>query len=169
MIVCPGCGSENIANSVFCDECGSRLDARSPEVTLVGLTSDGDLSAITTTELDRPPTPSAGTLRVTILESQDIFDIPFGQEILIGRLDIKGDVVPTVDLTDYRGIEMGISRRHAQITFEDGKPQILDLNSTNGTWLEKERLSPYQPHPLSAGDRLTLGNLVMRIDFAPRS
>ncbi|MFN2168575.1 MAG: FHA domain-containing protein [Anaerolineae bacterium] len=136
---------------------------------MIALAPVGDLSAVRTTELDRPASPTAGTLRVTILESQEIFDIPFGQQILIGRLDLRGNVVPTIDLTDHRGVEMGISRRHAQITFEDGKPQILDLGSTNGTWLEKERLSPYQPHPLSNGDRLTLGNLVMRIDFAPRS
>jgi hypothetical protein len=169
MIICPGCGAENMTNAVFCDECGSRLDAPSPEATMIALVAEGDLSAVRTTELDHPSSPTAGILRVTILESQIIFDIPFGQQILIGRLDLKSDVVPTIDLTDHRGVEMGISRRHAQITFEDGKPQILDLNSTNGTWLEKKRLSPYQPHPLSNGDRLTLGNLVMRVDFSPGS
>jgi len=50
----------------------------------------------------------------------------------------------------------GVSREHAVVEVRDGKPWLLDLNSTNGTWLEGERVAARQM-PLNDGDRIRVG------------
>lgn len=49
-----------------------------------------------------------------------------------------------------------ISRQHAKITFEDNKAYIKDLNSTNGTYLNNERIEPNKKYRLRDGDILNL-------------
>jgi len=46
------------------------------------------------------------------------------------------------------------SKNHAKITFMDGRPNIMDLNSTNGTFLNEEQLVPGQWYKLSEKDIL---------------
>jgi len=50
-----------------------------------------------------------------------------------------------------------ISRYHAQIQCRQGRCQILDLGSVNGTFVNGERLRPHVPHSIRPGDRLNLG------------
>ena len=66
---------------------------------------------------------------------------------------------PLVDLTEYNAFDYGISRTHALIQKTRDGYQITDLNSTNGTWLENQRLVPQTPAPLESGDRIRLGRL----------
>ena len=49
-----------------------------------------------------------------------------------------------------------ISREHCRILWRDGNYYLMDLNSTNSTWLNEEMLTPGQEYPLHAGDRLRL-------------
>lgn len=48
-----------------------------------------------------------------------------------------------------------VSRRHAQITFQDGRYYIEDLGSTNGTFINKRRISV--PTWLNNGDVIEMG------------
>jgi hypothetical protein len=48
----------------------------------------------------------------------------------------------------------GISRRHAQIQLDAGHAVLLDLDSTNGTFVDGERV---QRAPLSDGSQITMG------------
>lgn len=55
-----------------------------------------------------------------------------------------------------------ISRIHARITCENqesGIYYIEDLNSTNGTWIDKKQLDPYSPVALTGGERLAFANI----------
>ena len=65
----------------------------------------------------------------------------------------------SVDLTDFGAIDNGISRVHALIRKTPRGYQITDLESTNGTWHENQRLIPRKPHSLESGDRIRLGRL----------
>jgi Mg-chelatase subunit ChlD len=49
-----------------------------------------------------------------------------------------------------------VSGTHAEIRAQGGGHYIQDLRSTNGTYVNGERI--VRPHPLSDGDRITLGN-----------
>ena len=88
--------------------------------------------------------------------------IPAGKsEILIGREDPFKDFFPEINLDPYGGQDAGVSRRHARIRLQDGQTVIEDLNTTNGTLLNKRRLTPGEAAPLSDGDELCLGKIVL--------
>jgi VWFA-related protein len=62
-----------------------------------------------------------------------------------------------------------ISRRHAQITFDAASRThfITDLNSSNGTRLNEQRLAPGQPVQLTRGAVIGLGpNVTLRFDLS---
>ncbi|RME87555.1 MAG: FHA domain-containing protein, partial [Anaerolineae bacterium] len=68
-----------------------------------------------------------------------------GGQILIGR-----DAKNTITIADAE-----VSRRHARLTFQGGKYVLEDLGSTNGTFVNGQRLTG--PHVLRAGDVVSLG------------
>ncbi|MCH8987824.1 MAG: FHA domain-containing protein [Chloroflexi bacterium] len=51
-----------------------------------------------------------------------------------------------------------VSRRHFQIRSQDGVYYICDLDSTNGTYLNGERLQPNVERRVKDGDRISLAN-----------
>ena len=77
---------------------------------------------------------------------------PLGEEVTIGRA--PGCSVPLADDT-Y------VSQLHARIYIRDGKPFVEDLGSTNGTFLNRDRLS--KTMPLRRGDKLQIGQTVLEI------
>ena len=77
---------------------------------------------------------------------------PLGDEVTIGRA--PGCSVPLADDT-Y------VSQLHARIYVRDGKPFVEDLGSTNGTFLNRDRLS--RTAPLHRGDKLQIGRTVLEI------
>jgi len=77
---------------------------------------------------------------------------PLGEEVTIGRA--PGCSVPLADDT-Y------VSQLHARIYIRDGKPFVEDLGSTNGTFLNRDRLS--RTMPLRKGDKLQIGRTVLEI------
>ena len=54
-----------------------------------------------------------------------------------------------------------VSQLHARIYIRDGKPFVEDLGSTNGTFLNRDRLS--KTMPLRRGDKLQIGQTVLEI------
>ncbi len=52
-----------------------------------------------------------------------------------------------------------ISRYHAKITKEKNQYYLTDLNSTNGTFLNKEALTTYQQREIKAGDEISFANI----------
>jgi hypothetical protein len=71
-----------------------------------------------------------------------------GQTVVIGREPIN----------DIMFQELEISRRHASISFVEGRYMVEDLNSTNGTFVNGRRIST--PVVLNTGDVLDLGDTV---------
>lgn len=53
-----------------------------------------------------------------------------------------------------------VSRRHATVEFGDGRVLLTDAGSTNGTWLNEQRLSGLAE--LRDGDRIRLGQVELR-------
>ena len=63
----------------------------------------------------------------------------------MGREDPYTGVFPDVDLTPHGAEEGGVSRRHFKITFSGGQYLVEDLNSTNFTFVNNQRLAPGAP------------------------
>jgi pSer/pThr/pTyr-binding forkhead associated (FHA) protein len=57
-----------------------------------------------------------------------------------------------------------VSRRHAVVLESPEGFAIEDLGSTNGTWVNGERID--RPEPLHAGDEVRLGNTVWHVRTA---
>lgn len=73
------------------------------------------------------------------------------QPVLIGRADDS-----TLVLTDDYA-----STRHARLAQRGPDWYVEDLGSTNGTWLNRQKVSG--PMVLQRGDRLQIGNTVMEL------
>src|SRR4051812_25066511 len=56
---------------------------------------------------------------------------------------------------DFQIQDEGISRRHASIQFLDGRCMLSDLDSTNGSFINGERVKSAQ---LKDGDKIQLGS-----------
>jgi pSer/pThr/pTyr-binding forkhead associated (FHA) protein len=64
------------------------------------------------------------------------------------------------------GGDARLSRRHARISFDEhGRAVVEDLGSTNGTWINEERLSA--PHVCVTGDVLRVGQSTFQLEVAP--
>jgi choline dehydrogenase len=52
----------------------------------------------------------------------------------------------------------GVSRHHATVRWDGEQAQVMDLDSTNGTFLNGQKLTAYEYAPLKEGDSLVLGS-----------
>ena len=58
-----------------------------------------------------------------------------------------------------------VSRQHAKLCLMGGRLQLVDLGSTNGTWIDAEPVTT-NPITLRRGQTLTLGKVILTIDRA---
>lgn len=75
--------------------------------------------------------------------------------IVIGRAAPGQEDPPQIDLSP----DDSVSRRHAEIQWVGEGYSILDLESTNGTWVNGKRIAPGQPVRLKDGDHVAVGRL----------
>ena len=69
-----------------------------------------------------------------------------------------------VDLEDQEPLDrIWSSRQHARISFEEGQLAIEDLNSTNGTFVNRTRVHPGQKRPLQVNDVIQIGTVQMKV------
>lgn len=86
-------------------------------------------------------------------------------EILIGRSDPSSSTLPSLDLARDNGAQLGVSRSHALIQKVDRGVTIMDMGSTNGTYLNNYRLPPDLPYALRSGDEVRFSHLLVHIFF----
>ena len=81
-----------------------------------------------------------------------------GEQISLAKLPCV--VGKMRDYVDQVLDDSSVSRMHARFAVEgDGIISVRDLNSTNGTWLNGERLRPNESRALQQGDYLRLGRM----------
>lgn len=165
MRICPYCACGNREGVLFCEECGQPF---------VGTDEALEITQMVPEEPGGYEDRLAwGTARFTATSSImfRVRDFPepvtlLGQDqILLGRSEPGSDGELGLDLSLYDAAEQGVSRRHAAIRRAEDSLMLLDLNSTNGTFLNGQRLPPQQPRVLRDGDEIRLGRLVMRVFF----
>ncbi|MGD8969083.1 MAG: FHA domain-containing protein [Anaerolineae bacterium] len=162
MIECPSCGREHRPGTLFCTECGVYLPTGGPLGTAP--IPEQDLPAALAHDWDSESRETAAehrnaVLRIKVLSTDRQVQLPFAEQIHIGRLDAAHGVFPDIDLSPDGGLEGGVSRRHCKIWQVEGVYFIEDLGSANGTFLNGKRLTPYLPHSLEDGDDLQLGQV----------
>ncbi|TVR21912.1 MAG: FHA domain-containing protein [Anaerolineaceae bacterium] len=87
------------------------------------------------------------------------------QKLILGRLDSTGRGRVDVDLTEYGAVDRGVSREHCTLQLGDGVVFITDMDSTNGTFINGNRLPSGHPCPFHKGDELVLGRLIVQVLF----
>jgi pSer/pThr/pTyr-binding forkhead associated (FHA) protein len=87
--------------------------------------------------------------------------LPASAEILIGREDPVSGIFPDVDLTPHGGEEGGVSRQHARLTLDGGQYYIEDLDSTNFTFLNTQKLDAHVRQAANAGDEIRCGRVAL--------
>ena len=60
-----------------------------------------------------------------------------------------------------------VSRRHCEIVLGDDQVEARDLGSSNGTYLNGERLTPGELYRVQPGDELALGSVRFRVEYEP--
>lgn len=86
---------------------------------------------------------------------------------VLGRKDDDNNIAPHLDLAPYGADNHGVSRLHATVLPTEEGLCIIDLDSTNGTSVNGERLSVGQRVILKAGDTVELGTLrllILKVD-----
>jgi hypothetical protein len=177
MIECPACGCRLRPGTLFCTQCGVFLPTGSslvtgdlpteelPEAELPA--PEADLSSLLVDEHEGAELPAtATTLCIIVTRSQHrrLFPLPLG-EISLGRTDASHGVFPDLDLAPDGGLQEGVSRQHARIYQEGNYLFVEDAGSTNGTFLNNQRLTPHLPSALRDGDTLHLGRLQLLVRF----
>lgn len=159
-ITCPTCGYTNIAGSAFCENCGTQLSQPPAPVQ--------EAPPVAPAPPPRKPEPVAGLPlsaikgNLVITSANATLSIPAGKQVIvIGREDPVSGVFPDIDLDPYGAQEEGVGRRHAQLVMRGGEICLEDLESVNGTAVNKQRLVPRQPQPIQDGDEIRLGKMVM--------
>lgn len=66
-----------------------------------------------------------------------------------------------VDLATFHAHHRGVSRKHARLSLHNTRLSVSDLGSTNGTYLNNERLDANVPYPVKQGDEIRLGFLTL--------
>jgi hypothetical protein len=170
--ICPSCGASNPAGEAFCSNCG---------VSLLGAPAPVDASAAAAAAAPAPeaaaadatPAPvatqapaaaPAGALQARlIVEADNVeFNISGKDTITLGREDAVSNIYPDVDLTPHGGEEGGVSRLHARIFVDNGQYLLEDENSTNFTFLNRQRLAAKTPTQLNDNDEVRLGRVLLR-------
>ncbi len=161
--LCPSCGAENLPGTLFCVQCGTYLPSGGPLRT-------EPLPEQEDQQDDEHPSGPEGlsngealSIEVEVLNTGRKVLLSADWEILVGRLDAAHGIFPELDLTTDGGLEQGVSRRHARIYTRDGECFIEDLDSTNGTFLNGERLTAYLPYVFRNGDSLMFGTMRLKI------
>jgi hypothetical protein len=180
-IFCPACKMRNEVGAIVCTYCNTPLPSNEDRQKTRMLR---DFQEVTGTLpdsfdefLDAPPLnrerfmdfeiPAKGIVLINLEDGQPVAMLA-EKAFILGRASAEIKTrEPLVDLTSL-GVDYGVSRTHALIRQTKDGYQITDLGSSNGTWLENERLVPKKPYPLDSGDRIRMGRLNMLV-FYPRA
>jgi len=159
--VCPSCGSLNPAGESFCSNCGAMLGAAAvdnvaPAVTAPPVTAAPVMSSA----------PAALSARLIVEADNQEFDLSGKDNVMLGREDAVSNIFPDVDLTPHGGEEGGVSRMHARIFVENGLYMLEDEDSTNFTFLNRQKLTAKTPMALHDNDEIKLGRVLLRFKEA---
>jgi len=177
-IFCPSCKMKNDMGAIICTHCNTSLNKNSQETDTSKKVPDGTslLPDYYDDTLGAPvaaPTPTSpsglwdfeiptnGIIFINLDNNQPV-TMQTEKAFILGHVSTEVKFpAPLVNLTDIDLFSLGISRAHAMIRQTEDGYEIIDLESTNGTWHENQKLVPKKPYPIESGDRIRIGRLHM--------
>jgi FHA domain/zinc-ribbon domain len=163
MIICPNCQHKNLDGTVFCVECGMQLSGLQPIVTQ-NISADNRPFPPMEKRKTAPFSDDLNTwASLHLLDSGQILPLGDRTEFTLGRVSEAQPIMPDIDLTPYQAYANGVSRLHAVLKREGQSVFVMDLGSSNGTYLNGKRLTPNVDQLLNHGDMLALGKLKIQI------
>jgi pSer/pThr/pTyr-binding forkhead associated (FHA) protein len=158
ILTCPTCAAQVKPADLICFTCGANLPRADSW-------DDQPASATIMQEYlkrdDRPAQISASVLRLSFPAGN--VEIPAGTSLLLGR-----DPAESLVAAAFASYE-NVSRRHATVTMDDaGHASIRDEHSTNGTFVNNDRVLPGTAVRLADGDMVRLGADVTAEVLLPR-
>lgn len=178
VIVCPNCRAENSRQANTCTRCTEDLPPSTPVAAIISVTDSGELpTTIPVSHLrlassetrdssrnaaKKQPAPASNAKLLVIRGKQlnAVFPLYEGAN-LIGRRD---DRPVDVDVSQLEPPDrIWSSRRHAVVTVTNGLMTIEDLNSLNGTFVNRRRVLPEHPQALSVHDVVQIGTIQFKV------
>ena len=170
MAKCPACGQESLEGELVCSNCGTFLRTgghlhTDPLDESEKLKATPGLAAPT---YDTAPIGATLTLK-GITDTREIVVPRKMTSALFGRNDRLAGLMVDIDLSSEDGQTRGVSRRHARVRFVNDRYLIEDLESLNGTYLNRRKLVPFVPEVLHDGDELRFGSLSFAVNLKESS
>src|SRR5258706_7516641 len=165
---CPSCGAQNPEGEAFCSNCGANMLGTSAPAPVDATVAPATPAPVPAPDASAAPAMPAATAapalvaRLIVEADNQEFDLSGKDNVTIGREDAVSNIFPDVDLTPHGGEEGGVSRLHARIFVENGQYMLEDENSTNFTFLNRQRLTGKTPTPLHDNDEVKLGRVLLR-------
>ena len=157
MNICKHCGKENRSGILVCEHCGllphqvsTRLFSEDSQITTRAL--------VITEELN---TDFFVTLYIP--SSNETIRLQNASEVLLGRFEDGTPSIPCVDFGNFDGLAKGVSRLHASVKRQGKRVFLVDRNSSNGTYVNGQRIDPGEEARVYDGDKILLGSLTTRI------
>jgi hypothetical protein len=163
--VCANCKTPYKESELYCAHCGCIL----PHVVSNEAISTGFING----QQNRTVDLRWGTgyfhhrarLFLRVLDTDHIIPVPLhSPSAVLGRSSPGAPV--DIDLTPFKAADLGVSRRHIRVDRIRDALQVTDLGSSNGTFLNRDKLVVGVPRTLRNRAVLQLGDLVVRIQFA---
>lgn len=165
---CPVCKNKSGPGAIICRHCGALLEKDLTDSPTTSRSTETDTNVTEKFEelhIDETVLP-VGEIAVYVAGTSNPVLLSSEQEFVIGR-KVEDTSQPLLDLSKLGGYLLGLSRRHALIRRTDFGYEVIDLSSTNGTWLNAERLIPNKPYPLPSGSQLRLGRMRFFVLYHP--
>lgn len=163
---CPNCKATLRAEELVCGNCGQLLF--DPKVSTIHIRVSPDIMRLKRRDgVKTAPIIDSGehVLLIQLRGLTERLSFEEGTSVVLGRIDVTSPDMTRFDLTRYGGHERGVSREHAVIIYEGAKFTLTDLNSANGTFINRERMTPNVRYPIKDGDEITLGNLSFTVRY----
>lgn len=117
-----------------------------------------NISHLTITQTDSLSEDSL--IRLDVKGLRTPIHVHLHKQVVLGRYDPSNRIQPEVDLSKVAGYRFGVSRRHAVLQQnKQGFIELIDLGSSNGTFLNGRRLTPNISARVHHGDIIRLGKI----------